>query len=55
MSNSFSDLTITVHHLAFSASTGHVVTLGIFRIHHKANDTFKEGKNNLIGTLSGLS
>lgn len=45
MSNGFSDLAITIRYSGFSASAGHAVTLGIFRIHPKANDTFKEGKN----------
>lgn len=41
MSNRFSDLAITIHYSGFSARAGHVVTLGIFRIHGKANGTFK--------------
>lgn len=45
MSNNLADLAITILYSVFSASAGHVVTLGIFRIHHKANDTFKKGKN----------
>lgn len=45
MSNGFSDLAITIHYSGFSTSAGHVVSLGIFRIHGQANDTFKQGKN----------
>lgn len=62
ISNHLADLAITIPYSGFSASAGHVVTLGIFRIHHKANDTFKQGKNkqpngHLVAqsTSSGLS
>lgn len=62
MSNSFSDLALTIHYSGFSASAGHVVTLGIFRTHRKANETFKEGKSKqpnghltAESTSSGLS
>lgn len=61
-SDQLADFAITVPCSRFSTSAGHVVTLGIFRIHHKANDTFKWGKNkqpngHLVAesTSSGLS
>lgn len=41
MSNHLADLAITIPYSGLSASAEHVVTWGIFRIHHKANDTFK--------------
>lgn len=41
MSNHWADFAITVLYSGCSAGAGHVVTLGIFGMHHKANDTIK--------------